>query len=76
MRGGVCTENPDGTTVKGSLSSMRTTSLPPCGDAVMDCMVASASAVNGETQSSVNAIARARQLGTRSASRLVAMCLL
>jgi hypothetical protein len=39
-------------------------------------MVASASAVNGATQSSANAIARTRQLGANCASRLVAMCLL
>jgi hypothetical protein len=55
---------------------MRTTSFVPWGDEVMDWMVASARAVKGETQSSVNAIARARQFGVIGASLLVAMCLL
>ena len=47
MRGGACTENPFGTAVSASLSSMRTTSDPACWLLVIDWMAFCAQATPG-----------------------------
>ena len=63
MRGGAWIENPAGTAASGSLSSMRTTSVPDCWLLVIDWIAFCAHETNGTSSApaAVKAATAARQ---------------